>query len=105
MNSRERVIQSLNHKEPDRLPIDLGATIVSSIVKKTYIELKQALGMPVEEIKMLDYVQQLPYVDEALMQRFDVDFRMVQLPAATKVGVDIFEEGDYFASFRSNCMP
>jgi uroporphyrinogen decarboxylase len=97
MTSRERVMQALNHKEPERVPIDLGGTIITSIVKKTYIELKQYLGMPVGEIKMLDYVQQLPYVDEALMDRFDVDFRMVQLPAATTTGVDIFEEGDYLA--------
>jgi uroporphyrinogen decarboxylase len=99
MKPRERVMQALNHKEPDRVPIDLGATIVSSIVKQTYIELKQYLGMPVEQIKMLDYVQQLPYVDHELMERFEVDFRMVQLPAATAVGVDIFEEGRYFAFF------
>jgi uroporphyrinogen decarboxylase len=46
---------------------------------------------------MLDYIQQLPYVDEALMQRFGVDFRMVQLPAATAPGLVIFEEGDYYA--------
>lgn len=97
MNSRERVIQSLDHKEPDRIPIDLGATIVSSIVKKTYIELMQHLGLPVGQIKMLDYVQQLPYLDESLLQRFEVDFRLVQLPAATTSGVDIFEDGEYFA--------
>jgi uroporphyrinogen decarboxylase len=41
----------------------------------------------------------LPYVDDALMERFGVDFRMVQLPAATAVGVNIFEEGDYYAFF------
>jgi uroporphyrinogen decarboxylase len=97
MKSRERVMQALNHQEPDRVPIDLGGTIVSSIVKKTYIELKQHLGLPLEEIKMLDYVQQLPYVDDGLMECFGVDFRMVQLPAATSVGVEIFEEGDYLA--------
>ncbi len=97
MNSRERVIQSLNHNEPDRIPIDLGATIVSSIVKKSYIELMQQLGLPVGQIKMLDYVQQLPYLDESLLQRFEVDFRLVQLPAATTTGVEIFEDGDYFA--------
>ncbi len=45
----------------------------------------------------LDHVQQLPYVDEALMQRFGVDFRMVQLPAATAPGLQYFEEGDYYA--------
>ena len=97
MNSRQRVILSLNHKEPDRVPIDLGATIVSSIVRETYIGLKKYLGLPIEPIKMLDYVQQLPYVDDALMNRFGVDFRMVQLPSATTQGVDIFEEGDYLA--------
>jgi uroporphyrinogen decarboxylase len=97
MKPRERVMLALNHKEPDRIPIDLGATIVSSIVKKSYVELKQHLGLPVEEIKMLDYVQQLPYVDEALLQRFGVDFRLVQLPAATAPGLTIFEEGDYYA--------
>jgi uroporphyrinogen decarboxylase len=31
------------------------------------------------------------------MQRFGVDFRMVQLPAATAAGLEIFEEGDYYA--------
>jgi uroporphyrinogen decarboxylase len=97
MKSRERVMQSLNHQEPDRVPIDLGATIVTSIVRKTYLTLKQHLTLPVEEIKMLDYVQQLPYLDETLMKRFEVDFRLVQLPAATTAGVDIFEEGDYYA--------
>lgn len=97
MKPRERVMLALNHKEPDRIPIDLGATIVSSIAKKSYVELKQHLGLPVEEIKMLDYVQQLPYVDEALLQRFGVDFRLVQLPAATAPGLTIFEEGDYYA--------
>ncbi|HEX7567138.1 MAG TPA: uroporphyrinogen decarboxylase family protein [Anaerolineaceae bacterium] len=97
MNPRERVMLALNHQEPDRIPIDLGATIVSSIVKSTYIPLKQTLGLEVEDIKMLDYVQQLPYVDEALLKRFDVDFRMVQLPAATAPGLNIFEEGSYYA--------
>ena len=97
MKPRERVMLALNHKEPDRIPIDLGGTIISSITKTAYISLKQHLGMPLEEITMLDYVQQLPYVDEALMERFGVDFRMVQLPAATAPNLTIFEEGDYYA--------
>ena len=99
MKNREKVMLSLNHKEPDRIPIDLGATIVTSIARKAYIDLKQYLGMPLEEIEMLDYVQQLPYIDDALMERFGVDFRMVQLPAVTTAGVDIFSEGDYYAFF------
>jgi uroporphyrinogen decarboxylase len=97
MNARERVMLALSHQEPDRIPIDLGGSICSSIHKDAYIELKKYLGMEVEELKMADYVQQLPYLDEALLERFGVDFRMVQLPAATAPGLDIFEEGDYYA--------
>jgi uroporphyrinogen decarboxylase len=97
VNSRERVRLTLNHQEPDRVPIDLGATIVSSIVKSSYIELNKYLGMPLEEIKLLDHVQQLPYLDEPLLERFGVDFRLVQLPAATAPGLHIFEEVGYFA--------
>jgi uroporphyrinogen decarboxylase len=55
MNPRERVMLALEHKEPDRIPIDLGATIVSSIAKTSYISLKQHLKIPCEEIQMLDY--------------------------------------------------
>lgn len=97
MNRRERVTMSLNHQEPDRIPIDLGATIVSSITKSAYLDLKKYLGMPIEDITMLDYVQQLPYLDEDLMTRFGSDFRLVQLPAATAPGLSVFEDGDYYA--------
>jgi len=97
MKARERAMLALNHQEPDRIPIDLGGSICSSIHKDGYIALKKHLGMDLEEIQMVDYVQQLPYLDEALLERFGVDFRMVQLPAATALELNIFEEGDYYA--------
>ncbi len=97
MNPRQRVLTALNHQEPDRIPIDLGGTIVSSITKTAYLDLKRYLGLPLEEITMLDNVQQLPYLAEDLLRRFEVDFRLVQLPAATAPGLAVFEEGDYYA--------
>jgi uroporphyrinogen decarboxylase len=97
VNSRERVRLALDHQEPDRIPIDLGGTIVTSIARSSYLAVKQLLGQPVGDLTMLDFVQQLPYVDEDLLQRFGVDFRLVQLPAATAPGLNIFEEGDYYA--------
>jgi uroporphyrinogen decarboxylase len=97
MNARERVMLALNHQEPDRVPIDLGGSICSSIHSDAYVELKKHLGIALEEIQMVDYIQQLPYLDEALLERFGADFRMVQLPAATAPGLEIFEEGDYYA--------
>jgi uroporphyrinogen decarboxylase len=97
MNARERVMLALNHQEPDRIPIDLGGSICSSIHREAYVELKKQLGIPLEGIQMVDYIQQLPYLDEALLERFGADFRLVQLPAATAPDVEIFEEGDYYA--------
>jgi len=31
MTSRERILAAINHKEPDRVPVDLGATASSGI--------------------------------------------------------------------------
>jgi len=97
MKPRERVMLALNHQEPDRIPIDLGGTIVSSITHSSYLSLKAYLGLPQEEIAIIDHVQQLPILGEDLLERFEADFRMVQLPASTLPSLDIFEEGDYYA--------
>jgi uroporphyrinogen decarboxylase len=97
MKPRDRVTLALNHKEPDRIPIDLGGSICSSIHKQAYTDLKKHLRMDLEDIRLVDYVQQLPYLDEAILEHFNVDFRMVQLPAATAPGLSITEEGDYYA--------
>ena len=31
MTSRERVISSLSHREPDKVPLDLGSTLITGI--------------------------------------------------------------------------
>lgn len=96
MLPRERVELALNHQEPDRIPIDLGGTLVSSITRKAYVDLRKYIGLPEEEIRMLDYVQQLPYLDENLMQRFRSDFRSAQLPAITSLGINLSEDGENY---------
>lgn len=35
MNSRQRLQLALEHKEADRIPFDLGATVLTSILKKS----------------------------------------------------------------------
>ena len=44
MNSRERLIAALQHKEPDRVPNDLGGTDVTSICRGAYVDLMNYLG-------------------------------------------------------------
>ncbi len=100
MTSRERVMLALNHKEADRVPIDLGGTIVTSITKKAYAETRAYAGLPaIPNPPMLDYVQQLPYLEEDFLERFHSDLRMVQLPAATAEAPRYEEEGDYYTIY------
>ena len=44
MNSRERVLAALNHKEPDRVPFDLGGTVITGIHHKAYTALRDDTG-------------------------------------------------------------
>lgn len=45
MTSRERVAQALDHQEPDRVPLDLGASAVTGMHVNSVYALRQALGL------------------------------------------------------------
>ena len=46
MNSRERVIATLNHREPDRIPYDLAGTTVTAITRNAYLRAMEQRGLP-----------------------------------------------------------
>jgi len=75
MSSRQRVLDAINHKEPDRVPIDLGG-FQTGIHKIAYQQLLEFLGLE-EEIILLDPVQQLAKPSEVVLQKFNVDTRYV----------------------------
>jgi len=75
MTSRERVLKTLNHQTPDRVPIDFGG-FQTGIHKTAYAALVKHLGLR-EEIAILDPVQQLARPSEAVLERFHVDTRYV----------------------------
>lgn len=71
--SRARVEAALNHKEPDRVPFDLGGTILTGIHHIAYRNLRKHLGLPEVAIVIEDACQQLARVDEDLKERLKVD--------------------------------
>lgn len=73
MTPRERVLTSLDHREPDRIPIDLSGHRSSGIAAMAYVRLRKFLGLPQKPIRVYDPVQQLAIVDEDVLQRFQVD--------------------------------
>jgi uroporphyrinogen decarboxylase len=58
MTSRERIAATLNHVEPDRVAIDLGATNATGISAIVYNKLKGILGIKGGEIRVTDIIQQ-----------------------------------------------
>jgi len=71
--SRERVMTSVNHREPDRIPIDLGGHRSSGIMAIAYHKLKQHLGITGGDIYVYDLVQQLAIIEPEVLDRFGVD--------------------------------
>ena len=89
MNSRERVLTTLNHKEPDRVPFDLGGTVVTGIQAKAYRRLRDYLNLPQKEIKIIDILQQLAQVDDDVMDYLGVDVRNVSPRSTASFNIKI----------------
>ena len=71
--SRQRVLDALNHIQPDKVPVDFGGHRSSGINPETYRKLRQYLGLPERPLKVYDMVQQLVVLDEDVLERFGVD--------------------------------
>lgn len=72
MNSRERVLLAINHREPDRVPIDLGGTRQSGIAAASYHRLKQLLHLSTPT-RVFDAFQMLSEVERPIRERFGAD--------------------------------
>jgi len=72
MSPRERVLTSIGHGDPDRVPVDLGATRSSGISAIAYSRLRKHLGLS-GPVRVYDLVQQLALVDDDILDRFGID--------------------------------
>jgi len=73
MNSRERILAAIEHRQPDQVPVDLGATPSSGISAIAYANLKQHLGITEGHTRVYDVVQQLAQPEDFILDRFGVD--------------------------------
>jgi hypothetical protein len=80
MTSRERVRRAINHQEADRVPLDLGSTLVTGIAASIYAKLKKALGIAGGNVKVYDPYQFLAEVEEEVKKKLGVDTYGIQLP-------------------------
>lgn len=96
ITSRERVLKTLNHQEPDRIPFDLGSTLVTGITKNAYINLATALGKDPGQVVFCDTIQQLPVVSEGILKTLEVDVRGL-IPNFVRKNPDVQDNGDSYS--------
>ncbi|MDP6708874.1 MAG: uroporphyrinogen decarboxylase family protein [Alphaproteobacteria bacterium] len=85
MTGRERVLAALNHQESDRVPIDFGGCSAANIYFTAYDKLKAHLGLEHETV-IGRRMTRTAVLDETVLQRFDVDTRVLALGAFEGTG-------------------
>ncbi|MHC4982249.1 MAG: uroporphyrinogen decarboxylase family protein [Planctomycetota bacterium] len=73
ITSRQRVLDAINHVQPDRVPVDFGGYRSSGIMAIAYRKLRDYLGLPERPIRVYDIIQQLAIIDADVLDRFGVD--------------------------------
>ena len=76
MTSRERVLAALSHQEPDRVPIDLGSTWISTTTIPFYDQLKAHFQVDRPTV-MMERNMQVCFLDEEILAKLPVDTRFV----------------------------
>lgn len=78
--SRDRVIEAINHRAPDKVPVDLGATVVSGISAAAYYNLRKALHLPEQPVKIFEMLQFVARVDDDVRAALGVDTAPLPYP-------------------------
>lgn len=94
--SYRRLVTALHHREPDRVPFDLGGSMVTGINVRALTALRQVLGLP-GEAQVLDRVTQMAETGDDVRDRLRVDVRSVRpnAPGRTGLARDLGWVGDH----------
>lgn len=88
MTHRERILAAISHRQPDMVPIDLGATRDTSIVVEGYEKLKNHFGSDLET-ELCDRMMRVVKVDERILQKLDIDARSIFPGKPQKAGKEL----------------
>lgn len=94
MNSRERILAALAHKEPDRVPFDLGGTVVTGIQATVYQKLRKHIALPEKPAQIVDILQQIACVDDDMLDFLGVDVKNVSPRSSAGYQIEIRDSAD-----------
>ena len=82
MNSRERILAALDHRQPDRVPLDLGGSVLTGMHVSSVYRLRQALHLdpPGTPVKVIDPYQMLGEIGSDLVEAVEADVLPVPTP-------------------------
>jgi len=87
MNSRERILKSLNYKEPDRVPIDIGGTSCSTLIEPIYKRLLQKYNIKNEDYSIIHSAMRSVNICEEVKDFLysDTDIMCVNEPSGGRI--------------------
>ena len=84
----------MQHREPDRIPFDLGSTKVTGITRNAYLNLARHLGEEIGTFEFYDVTQQLAVMEEGILKNLEVDTRGL-MPNVVRKSPHIEDHGDF----------
>ncbi|NLE57750.1 MAG: methyltransferase, partial [Planctomycetes bacterium] len=81
MTSKERVVAALNHRQPDRVPMDFGGTAVTGMHITCVAALRDHYGLQKRLVKVHEPYQMLGWIDDDLADAMGIDVAGVIGPA------------------------
>ncbi len=73
MNSKQRVLNSLNHKAPERVPVDFDSTAVTGMHVTCVAALRDYYGLEKKPVKIHEPYQMLGMLEDDLLEVIGVD--------------------------------
>lgn len=84
MTPRERVWAAVNHREPDRVPLDIGGGASTTIVVEGYERLRTHLGLKPAETRIMSKAMRLAELDEDALLILGSDCRPISIGTPSK---------------------
>ena len=95
MDSRTRVLAALDHKEADRVPRDFAGTRYSSMHAEAYKRVRPAMGLPDEEVRIVDTTQGLAGIHGDILDRLGADVSLITGGAPHGFRKEVTDDGEY----------
>ncbi|MDI7275514.1 MAG: uroporphyrinogen decarboxylase family protein [Anaerolineae bacterium] len=86
MTPRERVLTTLSHKEPDKVPIDMGGVVTTSISRIGNEGLKAYMGITASNEIVSQPALDVVVPCEEILTHFEVDLRAVRMRPPSDTG-------------------